>query len=112
MSPEIWLALIAASPGLLALIVQWVKQRKENTKVEAEAADVITKAAKSAVELQGAQVARLDAEILTCKKRIALLERWVQLLSEQIQALDHAPVTLQMVEDRIAEGIDAPLSIG
>jgi len=86
-------ALIAASPGLIALILAWRKARTERAKLDAETAKVIVDAAGAVVILKEKQTKEMEAEISDLRERVKTLEAAVQLLEFQLISLGKVPVT-------------------
>ena len=68
MDPTVVIALITASPGIIALLLAWRKARSERQKVEADATKVIVDSAAGVVTMK-------DEVIADLRIRIEILER-------------------------------------
>lgn len=84
-------ALVAALPGLLALLISWKKVRSERGKTDADAAKSIVDAAGGVVVFKEKQVADLIERVRILEegetlheKRIEALERGIRTLSKQL----------------------------
>jgi len=96
----IWIvALIGAVPGLLALIIQLFKVKKQNKKIESDITAQITKAASTMLDHMKEQIESLedDIRVLKCesmsnKLEIVRLISGINRLIAQIRALRHEPV--------------------
>ena len=96
----IWLvALVGAIPGIIALIIQLLKVKKQNKKMESDITAQITKAASTMLGHMKEQIKDLeeDVKILKCelienKIEIIRLIKGINRLIAQIRGLDHVPV--------------------
>ena len=92
-------ALIAAAPGLIALLLAWRKVRSERSKTDADAAKAIVDAAGGLVAFKEKQIADMILRIKMLEetetvheKRIEALERGVSALSKQLSDAGLTPV--------------------
>jgi hypothetical protein len=84
-------AIVAASPGIIALALAWKKSRSEQSKTDAEAAKAIVDAAGGLVAFKEKQIADMILRIKMLEEseslhemRIATLERGIATLSKQL----------------------------
>lgn len=92
-------AIVAASPGIIALALAWKKARSEQSKTDAEAAKAIVDAAGGLVTFKEKQIAdmilrikMLEESETAHEKRIEALERGVSALSKQLSDAGLTPV--------------------
>ena len=96
----IWVvALIGAIPGVLALIAQLFKVKRQNKKIESDITAQITEAASTMLEHMKDQIEGLEEDVKTLKcesiankLEIVRLITGINRLIAQIRALGHNPV--------------------
>jgi len=102
----IWIAIIGSLPGLSAIIIQIVRSKKENKKIDADITIKITEAASKMLDQLQEQIDRLEKKVhdlevgaLCNKREIVRLISGINRLIAQIRRLGKEPVwTPEMIE--------------
>jgi len=95
----IWIAIIGSLPGLSAIIIQIVRSKKENKKIDADITIKITEAASKMLDQLQEQIDRLEKKVydlevgaLCNKREIVRLISGINRLIAQIRKLGEEPV--------------------